>query len=118
MPAATFALTFDGYWREPNVGGLPGASGIYCVYACRHNVLEGTVTLRRLLYIGEAGNVRDRVCGHECWSEWRSYLLPYEELCFSAALIAPAADRCRTEAAMINYHRPPSNTEYSFTFSF
>jgi hypothetical protein len=31
MAAKTCALTFDGYWREPNISGLPAKSGIYGV---------------------------------------------------------------------------------------
>jgi len=32
MAAQTYSIDFDGYWREPNKGGVPDKSGIYCVY--------------------------------------------------------------------------------------
>ena len=118
MAAKSYALTFDGYWRTPNIAGLPAASGIYCVYACTHNAQEGTVSIRKLLYIGEAENVSNRVSGHERWSDWERHLLSGEELCFGAALIAPASDRQRAEAALIHHHKPPCSVEYVDAFSF
>jgi hypothetical protein len=47
------------------VSGLPAGSGIYGVYAAAYNQGNDTVTLNRLLYIGESENVRDRVTTHE-----------------------------------------------------
>lgn len=45
---ANYALNFDGYWREPNVGWMPSISGIYGVYACTYNSYGQTVSLERL----------------------------------------------------------------------
>jgi hypothetical protein len=61
MASTSYTLNFDGYWRAPNVCGLPANSGIYCVHACTLNRQENTVSLRKLIYIGEAANGRDRV---------------------------------------------------------
>src|ERR1700720_562731 len=94
----SYALEFDGYWREPNVSGLLAKSGIYCVYACMHNTAEKTVSLKRLLYIGEAADVRDRAQSHDQWTKWRNQLKTGEELCVSAALISGESDRQRAEA--------------------
>ena len=118
MAAKSYSLDYDGYWRAPNISGLPAQAGIYCVYACVHNVTEKTVTLRRLLYIGEAENVRNRVAKHERWDDWVRELKAGEELCFNAALISPTADRERAEAAMIHHHKPPCNVEYVNAFPF
>lgn len=118
MAAKSYALEFDGYWREPNVGSLPAKSGIYGVYACIHNVSEGTVSLQRLLYIGEAADVRDRVTNHDRWKDWKRQLKTGETICVNAALISPEADRQRAEAAMIFKHKPPCNTEYVDSFPF
>lgn len=118
MAAQNYTLTFDGYWREPNIGGLPAGSGIYCVYACTHRVWDGTVSIRRLLYIGESGNVKARVAGHERWLDWKAKLMRGEELCFSAALISPELARQRAEAAMIFRHKPPCNAECVHEFPF
>jgi len=118
MAAKSYALTFNGYWREPNISSLPAKSGVYGVYACTHNTREGTVSLNRLLYIGEAVDVRARVAGHERWTDWKRKLQPGEEICLNAAEISPEADRQRAEAAMIFKHKPPCNTEYVDAFPF
>ena len=118
MAAKSYTLDYDGYWRAPNISGLPASSGIYSVYSCVHNVSEKTVTLRRILYIGESENVRTRISNHERWDDWVRELKAGEELCFNAALISPAADRERVEAAMIHHHKPPCNVEYVNAFPF
>lgn len=118
MAAKSYSLTFDGYWRAPNASGLPAKSGVYCVYACTYDTRMKTVSLRKLLYIGEAANVRERVSGHERWQDWERALQYGEILCFSAALIAPKSDRQRAEAAMIYHHKPPCNVEYVHSFPY
>ena len=118
MASKSYTLNFDGYWREPNIGGLPAQSGVYCVYACTYNAQASTVNLNRVLYIGESADVKTRVAGHEKWAEWRRQLKSGEELCFSAALISPTDDRLRAEAAMVHHHKPPCNTEYVQAFPF
>lgn len=118
MAATSYALDFGGYWREPNVTGIPAVSGVYGVYACTYNVHEKTVSLRRLLYIGEAADVRGRITYHERWNDWRRALQAGEELCFNAAAISPQADRERAEAAMIHEHKPPLNIEFVHTFPY
>jgi len=118
MSSKTYNLSFDGYWLEAGIGGLPERSGIYCVYVCSYNRLKNTVSPKKLIYIGESEDVRDRIANHEKWSEWRRYLQSGEELCFSAALINGNTDRERTEAAMIYKHKPPCNTEYKDSFPY
>lgn len=118
MTAKSYALTFDGYWREPNISAMPAKSGIYGVYACTYNAAERTVSISRLLYIGEAADVQGRVAGHEGLPTWKRQLQQGEVLCFNAALISLEADRQRAEAAMIFKHKPPCNTEYVNNFPF
>jgi hypothetical protein len=115
---ANYPLNFDGYWREPNVGGMPSNSGIYGVYACTYDPYGKTVSLQRLLYIGEAADIRNRTVNHEKWGEWRRQLKSGEVLCLNAALISGQSDRCRAEAAMIFSHKPPCNTDYRDSFPF
>lgn len=118
MVAKSYTLEFNGYWREANISGLPAKSGIYDVYACTYNAREGTVSLSRLLYIGEAADVQGRITNHDRWTDWKRQLKQGEELCFNAALISPEADRQRAEAAMIFKHKPTCNTEYTDNFPF
>lgn len=117
MAAKTCDLNFGGYWREPKVGGIPAESGVYGVYAAIHNA-DGTVTLNRLIYIGESRDVRGRVASHEKWPLWRHQIRQGEIICFNMASIGPDADRVRAEAAMIYEHKPVCNEEYVNSFPF
>ena len=118
MAEKSYTLDFEGYWREPNIGGLPKESGVYGVYACIYNSQRKTVTLNRLIYIGESANVNSRVATHEKWPKWRRQLKQDEQICFNVAQISPAADRERSEAAMIHRHKPVCNEEYVNEFPF
>ena len=54
----TIQLAFDGYWRQKNVGSIPTHAGVYCVYTCTYNKdakPKPTVSVDKLVYIGEAG---------------------------------------------------------------
>lgn len=110
-------LDFDGYWREVNKGSIPAKSGVYLVYVCRYNESKKTVTLDKLIYIGEAGDVKDRVANHEKWPEWREHVPRGSQICFSFAGVT-SPDRERAEAALIYYHKPPCNDEYIDSFPF
>ena len=118
MTTKSYELKFGGYWREVNEDGIPAKSGIYGVYAATYNSTEKTVSLRKLLYIGESENVRKRIKEHEKRPRWRRELRPGEILCFNMAPISPAADRERAEAAMIFEHKPLCNVEYVNSFPF
>lgn len=117
MMAKTISLSFAGYWREVNKGSVPAESGIYLVYVCRYNETKDTVTLDKLIYIGEAEDVNDRIANHEDWPKWHRYVPTGSEICFSFAGIA-SPDRERAEAALIYYHKPPCNVEYVDSFPF
>ena len=119
MAEKSYALKFKGYRREVNWSGLPGMSGIYCVYACKYDPAEKAVSIRRLLYIGESGNVGRRVPEEpeKRRDLWASILRRGEQLCVSRAKVPPA-DRERVEAALIYHHNPPCNSEYVSYFPF
>lgn len=117
MTEQTFYINFEGYWREPNIDGIPAQSGVYCVYECTHNVDEHTITIHRLLYIGEAVDANDRVKSHENWDEWRHLVNKGNMLCFSFTAVEPTY-RDRVEAALVFRHRPPLNREYRDSFPF
>jgi len=118
----TIELNFDGYWREVNQAHMPASSGVYLVYVCRYNEpkdkeSQGTVTLDKLIYIGEAEDVKDRISKHEKWPEWRKKIPQGSEICFSFAGIT-SPDRERAEAALVFYHKPQCNDEYVDSFPF
>jgi len=118
MAAKNYSLDFDGYWRDVNKDGLPAQSGIYAAYAATYDAIAKTVSLRRLLYIGEAADMRARVATHERRPDWLKKLTLGEVLCYSVVRISPTADRQRAEAAMINHHKPPCNVEHANDFAF
>lgn len=117
MAEQTYSIAFDGYWRDKNKSGIPSKSGVYCVYECRYNAVSKTVSLKKLIYIGEAGNVSDRIANHEKYQAWKEHVGPGNELCFSFGAV-PSASRERCEAAMIFKHKPPENSEYLSSFPF
>lgn len=113
----TMNLEFQGYWREVNQGGIPNNSGIYLVYRCVFNQADQTVTLNKLIYIGEAGEVKKRIEDHEKKPVWQKKVQYGEQLCFSFAPIT-SPDRERVEAALIFKHKPECNEEYTMNFPF
>ncbi len=117
MVEKAFDTEFKGYWREPNIGGVPEESGVYCVYECTYNASEKTVSIYELIYIGESDNVRNRIETHEKKDDWKQHVRNGNELCFSFARF-PSTDRDRVEAALIFCHKPPVNDEYKDSFPF
>ena len=117
MAEQTFSIEFDGYWRDQNKGGVPSKSGLYCVYECTYNAQSEKVTLNKLIYIGEAGNVHDRIANHEKYNDWKKHVKAGNELFFSFGAIG-STNRDRCEAAVIFKHKPPENTEFKNSFPF
>jgi len=117
MPNVTRSLDTWEYYISPAT--LPCYSGIYCVYACTYNALVDIAFFRRLLYIGESGNIRNRVSKHEHWDDWVRKLQDGEVLLsFGTTPISLRAGRERVEAAMIHHHKPPCNTQHVYSFPF
>ena len=117
MAAQTYSIEFDGYWREINKGGVPAESGIYNVYTCTYNQSEKNVSLKKHVYTGESRNVKERISAHEKQGDWERHLKSGEVICYAVAKVAEA-NRVRCEAAIINKHKPPVNTEYVNKFPF
>lgn len=111
----SISLKFDGYWPEKAKNSIPSHSGIYCVYGGTQND-NGTVTINKLIYIGESQDVNERIVFHEKEPTWRKHLAWNEVLIFSTAPIL--IDRVRAEAALIYRHKPPVNDEYKYSFPF
>ena len=116
--AKTINLDFRGYWREVNKSGIPTESGIYAVYVCKYNPKpKDTVAITKLIYIGEAKDVNDRISKHEKWTEWREEVPSTFELCFSFAKVS-SPDRERAECALIYHHKPTCNDECKDSFPY
>jgi len=117
MAEQSFNLNFKGYWLESHIDSIPSDPGIYCVYACSFNKQTKTIIINKLIYIGEADDVNQRIINHEKWPDWRKELDFGEELCFSYAHIE-STYRERVEAALIFKHRSPLNDVYKDSFPF
>lgn len=117
MAEMTIKIDFEGYWRDVNSGGIPSASGVYSVYAATYDARKKTVDLKRLLYIGEAADVGDRVRNHERRADWTKQLRAGEVLCFSIGRVESTI-RNRAEAALIFKHKPPLNTSCTEEFNY
>jgi len=117
MAEKTFKVDFEGYWREPNISGIPSGSGVYCVYECTYNESSSTVSIHKLIYIGEADDVNDRIKNHENWDDWKKHVRWGNQLCFSYGY-EESANRERVEAALIFKHKPLENSEYTDSFPF
>lgn len=110
----TIELEFKGYRLEEDKDGIASISGVYCVYSCVYNK-EDTVTLNKLLYIGESDNVHDRIANHDRLDDWMNSLRSGQTLCYSYANVS-SADRERAEAALIFKMQPPYNSEHKDQF--
>ena len=117
MADKTISIEFDGYWRDENKSGVPAKSGVYCVYECKHNKTEKTVSLFARIYIGESDNVNSRIAKNEKYPDWLNHVRTGNELCYSFGPVS-SSDRKRAEAAMIFEHKPPENDEYKYSFPF
>ncbi len=115
--SSIFRIEFDGYWRDQNKNGVPLKSGLFCVYECTYDKEEKTISLNKLLYIGGADNVRDRIENHEKYNQWNKQVKSENTLCFTFGEIG-SLNRERCKAAMIYKHKPPENTEYKDSFPF
>ena len=113
----TFTIKIDGYWREKSIAGIPSHSGVYFVYVCTPNEAKGSVSLDKLIYIGESEDVNDRISTHEKWTDWKKHVGTNQELCFSTGPVI-SANRFRVEAAYIFKHKPVENVEYKYSFPF
>jgi hypothetical protein len=117
MPGKTFKLEFKGYWREPNITGIPAQSGVFCAYTCTFFEAEKTVTIHKLLYIGSSDDVRATVAANALLQSLQEYKDGTQQLCFSFAPVGPEG-RERVEAALIHHHKPPGNTSDAEEFPF
>jgi len=117
MAEQSFNVSIQGYWREKNKSGIPTHSGVYFVYEAAYNDRNDKVSLHKLVYIGEAANVRERITDHEKYDDWLKHIRAGNELCYSSGSVE-SIYRERVEAAYIFKHKPPENTEYKNNFPF
>ena len=116
MANLKYSLNFNGYYTYISRGSVINSSGIYCVYSGT-DMSENTVSLDKLIYIGESEDVRARLQNHEKLDDWKKYLRLGQSLYFTSAKV-DSYYRERIEAALIYKHKPPVNTEYKYSFPY
>ena len=116
MAAKTISLTFDGYWTEREISGIPKQSGVFVVYEFTKDEQERAIFLKKAIYIGESGNVNKGIGKHKKRLLWKKHC-GANQICFSFAHVSNP-DRKRSKAALIYKHKPPANDEYIATFPF
>jgi len=117
MADATIIVYINGYWNDHDKQDIPDHSGLFFVYESKVNSIDNTIDLLRLLYIGEAENIRNRIMSHEKYSVWLKSLNPGNELCYSAGLVEEPF-RHRVEAAYIFCEKPALNDSHPYSFNF
>lgn len=97
-------LQFDGYWE--NINDLPTYTGIYTVCA-----VSGCncVARSRILYIGKAGNIKERhYKGHEHFYDFLDHLHLGERLAYTASPV-DGRQLSKVENALVFMQQPPIN---------
>ena len=113
-------LEFLGYFRDRNLDVIENQSGVYCVYTYKQgiNTLVHSSDIVELIYIGEAGDAKDRIRTHDRRDEWEEYLGGEQGLCYSFTPIKSEEDRKRVEAALIFRHKPRFNEKHKDSFGY
>lgn len=113
-----YNITFKGYRRDVNKRGLPSYGGIYMVYCCTFNEKDKTVTLRKLIYIGQAINIRDRICNHDKYNLFTEQLYDEnEQLCYAYASVSQN-DIDIVENGLIYMQKPDLNERMKDCFDY
>lgn len=108
MNMKKYNVTFKGYRRDENKNGLPSYGGIYLVYRCKYNPTTDKVSLKEIIYIGQAINIHDRIVNHDRYNDFVNELLEGEELCYSYASVSPT-DMDVVENALVFMQKPKLN---------
>lgn len=107
----TINLYFNNYIPEVNKKEIPCKSGVYCVYAGIFNEENGVIIPKRLLYIGKASDLNERIGGnsHEHYDDFKSRLINGETIIYSYAFLSDEDQRTLAESALIFRMQPPIN---------
>lgn len=108
LRSMNYYLNIQGYWADVNRHSIPCITGVYFVFACIYNPMPNTVTLKRLLYIGQAIDVNSRIAVHDKRPVWASMLALGETVCYSVAAV-DGRSLDTVEAALVYKLRPPTN---------
>ncbi len=112
----TYELIFKGYWIEDNISDITNASGIYLVYRCIHYVARKEVSLKEILYIGQATNLNERINNHDQKELFINACHVGETLCYSVAEVEEN-NLDVVENALIFAQKPRLNTNLKYSYN-
>lgn len=112
-----YNINFKGYRRDSNKATLPHNSGIYMVYRCVHHKDTDKVTLKEIIYIGQAQDLNERLNNHEKYQEFCNQCENGEELCYAYADVS-LDDLDIIENALIFAQKPPLNSDFVNSFNY
>jgi hypothetical protein len=110
--------TFQGYYRYEKRNAIPADQGVYAVMSCKYQEKSKSVMLTKLLYIGQATDLNQRLNNHDHLNCWKKHLKPGEEICFNFTLIDDSDDLDRIEATLIYVNMPPCNEQGLENFNY
>lgn len=111
-----YDITFKGYRRDCNKSGLPHYSGIYIVYRCRYIPETDKVQLSKIIYIGQAEDINERLNNHEKYNDFLAECAAREEICYAYANVA-VEELDIIENALIFAQKPELNTQLVDSFN-
>ena len=116
-----FKYTLDFKEVKGGLNGFARVAGIYCVYAGTYDADNKKWSVRKLLYIGQSDDVRNRIVGETRHGElyikhnykkcWYRQLIDGEDFLFTVAEFGLYDQRMHAEAALIFRFRPVCNSE-------
>ena len=114
-----FNINFTGVLDDTERNKFKREQGIYCVYVGSQN--NKTVTPRKLVYVGETGDFRDRHYDkeHEHYQDFLDECKDGEEIFYNYAVTTgfTDTDRVRVQDALIYELQPSINTSSKETFN-
>lgn len=111
-----YNINFKGYRRDCNKATLPHYSGIYMVYRCTYDSTTRKVTLKEIIYIGQAKDLCERLDKHEKYPLFLEACEIGEEICYAYANIS-MDDLDIVENALVFAQKPRLNSDLVDSFN-
>lgn len=112
-----YNINFKGYRRDCNKATLPHDCGIYMVYRCIYDSLTDKVTLKEIIYIGQAEDLCDRLNNHDKRPLFLKACERGEEICYAYANVS-MDDLNIVENALVFAQKPRLNFDLVDSFNY
>lgn len=110
-----FTLIFTGYYSDLHRDAISEESGVYLVFVGKP-LLNKTVNLEKLIYIGQGENLKERICKHD---KHDKFLQQCEkgELPYYAYALVSKSELDIVENALIFYNKPCLNGDLTWHYN-